>query len=165
MPALESAFLIPLAAMAAHSVKSKKYATECAKRGMNFIPLVAESNGLLHQDFVDLIKRLARRAISHPDADGIPETTTWSAPTPLAYWLQRISIAIQVGNADMYEGTLRKRQRAGATEPRDGLVGPAHLFVPAGTTAVHALVVPAGTTAVQALVAPAGSVSAVVQTQ
>ena len=151
------------AAMAAHSVKSKKYATECAKRGMNFIPLVAESNGLLHQDFVDLIKRVARRAIGHPD--GIPETTTWSAPTPLAYWLQRISIAIQVGNADMYEGTLRKRQRAGATEPRDGLVGPAHLFVPAGTTAVHALVVPAGTTAVQALVAPAGSVSAVVQTQ
>ena len=122
------------AARVAHSDKTKKYATACAQRGMYFVPLVAESNGLLHQDFVDLIKRLARRSVGHPD--GIPETTTWSAPTFLAYWLQRISIAIQLGNAGMYSGTLRKRQRAGATEPRDALVGPAHLFVPAGTTTV-----------------------------
>lgn len=123
-------------ARAAHSAKTKKYATACAQRGMIFIPLVAESNGLLHQDFVDLIKRVARRAVGH--LDGVPETTTWSAPTFLAYWLQRISIAIQMGNADMYESTLLKRQRAGYTEPRDGLVGPVHLFVPAGTVAVQA---------------------------
>ncbi len=80
---------------------------------------------------------LARLAVALPD--GIPETTTWTAPNFCAYWLQRISIAVQTGTASMSLRTLHKRQLAAASEPMDDLVGSPHLLVPMGTAALPVL--------------------------
>ena len=125
------------AAKVAQREKTQKYSALCSQKGMTFVPLLVESNGLVHQDLLDLVKRLARLAVALPD--GIPETTTWTAPNFCAYWLQRISIAVQTGTASMSLRTLHKRQLAAASEPMDDLVGSPHLLVPMGTAALPVL--------------------------
>jgi hypothetical protein len=98
------------AAKHAHQLKNNKYLEKARRLGLRFFPLVLESSGHMDKSFLDLLEILERRAQLIPDA--VPEFTTWAAPNFRQYWLQRISIALQCGTANMSLRSFERRQRA-----------------------------------------------------
>jgi hypothetical protein len=70
--------------------KEQLYVPECRRVGIAFIPVIFKSFGAAGPQAKTLLKQLTARVTSsnfHP--------SNWSANTPLAYWKQRVSIAIQ----------------------------------------------------------------------
>lgn len=98
------------AATHARNRKIAKYNPVVTKHGMRFFPLIFESSGHIDKSVFDLIEALERRAQLIPDS--VPEHTTWAAPNFRQYWLQRISIALQIGTADMSTRSLERRYRS-----------------------------------------------------
>ena len=84
------------AAKTAKKNKINKYAALCSGRAV-FVPLIFESTGFIEEDVRSVLSGLRRRETDGYDC--IPEYSTWAAPDAQQYWLQRISIALQRGNA------------------------------------------------------------------
>ena len=65
-------------------------------------PLVFETSGFIDKSVFLVFGLIAQISGSLPNqAEHIPEFTTWAAPTFKQYWLQRISIAVRGGSAEM----------------------------------------------------------------
>jgi len=101
-----------VAAAATKKIKNLKYLEACKAINSHFYPLIFESSGYIDKSVFDLITQISRSL--HNDAEFIPEFTTWAAPTFKQYWLQRISIAIRGGSAEMSIRNWKKRQAAHA---------------------------------------------------
>ena len=88
-------------AAAAESKKHKnnKYLGACKAINAHFYPLIFETSGFIDKSVFDLIAQISGSLPNQ--AEHIPEFTTWAAPTFKQYWLQRISIAVRGGSAEM----------------------------------------------------------------
>jgi hypothetical protein len=91
----------------AAKAKVAKYGKLCSDAGFEFIPLIMEEDGFIHEDFLKLVASACARAPDFPFA--VPEFTTWAAPTPQAYWLQAISVSFLKGSAEMWQSGMSKR--------------------------------------------------------
>ena len=87
------------AAAATKKYKITKYLGACKAINAHFYPLIFETSGFIDKSVFDLIAQITRSL--HNQAEHIPEFTTWAAPTFKPYWLQRISIALRGGSAEM----------------------------------------------------------------
>lgn len=81
------------AAQAGYAAKMEQYGG-LLQPGQQFLPFVLEAYGAMHQDVFTLINMVAKRA-----AGEAPDGSCWAAPTFVAYWLQRISVALWRENA------------------------------------------------------------------
>ena len=79
--------------------KNNKYLGACKAINAHFYPLIFETSGFIDKSVFDLIAQISSSL--HNQAEHIPEFTTWAAPTFKHYWLQRISIAVRGGSAEM----------------------------------------------------------------
>ena len=100
------------AAKTAKKNKINKYAALCSGRAV-FVPLIFESTGFIEEDVRSVLSGLRRRETDGYDC--IPEYSTWAAPDAQQYWLQRISIALQRGNALCVLQALETRRTGGRT--------------------------------------------------
>ena len=87
------------AAAETKQVKNNKYLQACKAINAHFYPLIFETSGYIDKSVFNLISQIS--STLHNDAEFIPEFTTWAAPTFKQYWLQRISIAVRGGSAEM----------------------------------------------------------------
>ena len=79
--------------------KNNKYLGACKAINAHFYPLIFETSGFIDKSVFDLIAQISGSLPNQ--AEHIPEFTTWAAPTFNNYWLQRISIAVRGGSAEM----------------------------------------------------------------
>jgi hypothetical protein len=75
------------------SNKNSKYVDLCQKAGFDFIPLIFETFGAIHQDAFDVIVELATK---HSMFSRIPKGVC------IQYWFARFSVSLQVHNARMF---------------------------------------------------------------
>ena len=75
------------------SNKNYKYVDLCQKAGFDFVPLIFETFGAIHQDAFDVIVELATK---HSMFSRIPKGVC------IQYWFARFSVALQVHNARMF---------------------------------------------------------------
>ena len=73
--------------------KNSKYVELCQKSGFDFVPLIFESFGAIHQDAFEIIIQLASR---HSALSSIPKSVC------IQYWFSRFSVSLQVNNARMF---------------------------------------------------------------
>ena len=88
-------------AAAAHTkqIKNNNYLNACRAINAHFYPLIFETSGFMDKSVFDLITQISSSL--HNEAEFIPEYTTWAAPSFKQYWLQRLSIAVRGGSAEM----------------------------------------------------------------
>jgi hypothetical protein len=84
--------------------KNVKYRSVAADLGMVFKPFILDVSGAPHSDARELLGWLGANAYVPP------EKLSWQTPTPRAYWLQRLGIALQDANAAMALACLQDAQ-------------------------------------------------------
>jgi len=98
------------AAQSIKKIKTDKYLQACKDIGAHFYPLIFETSGFIDKSVFDLITTISRNFVN--EKEHIPEFTTWAAPSFKHYWLQRISIALRDGSADMSLRNWKARQQS-----------------------------------------------------
>jgi hypothetical protein len=98
------------AAQSIKKIKTDKYLQACKDIGAHFYPLIFETSGFIDKSVFDLITTISRNFVN--EKEHIPEFTTWAAPSFKHYWLQRISIALRGGSADMSLRNWKARQQS-----------------------------------------------------
>jgi hypothetical protein len=87
------------AAEAREAIKLAKYDAACESVGITFVPAVFESFGVAGKLFEEWFKDTMKAKDKADKAAGV--RVSWTAHTTSAFWQQRISVALQVGNARM----------------------------------------------------------------
>ena len=86
------------------NVKNNKYQSPCAERGTAFCPIVLSAfGGVLYDSFHNGLKLLIHKV---KKSKFVPPN--WAAPNRMAYWLQRIAIALWISNAGKVAPFLQK---------------------------------------------------------
>lgn len=98
------------AAQSIKKIKNLKYLQACKDIDAHFYPLIFETSGYIDKSVFDLITTISRNFVN--EKEHIPEFTTWAAPSFKHYWLQRITIALRGGSADMTQRNWKSRQEA-----------------------------------------------------
>ena len=81
-------------------IKMAKYGQACDNVGISFIPAVFESYGTAGEIFEGWFKKVMK-AKDKIDKEMGSNKVSWTAHTSGAYWQQRLSVALQRGNAKM----------------------------------------------------------------
>ena len=79
--------------------KTRKYGSHCTANGFSFTPLIIESSGLMHSDFLRLLKQLASSAA---------ETRRIPSHILLQFFVRRISMRLAMSIAEAIDGRYSK---------------------------------------------------------
>ena len=99
------------------TAKINKYSKHIHRETETFVPLVAETSGVLHKHYFKLYNHLGTRVNGEP-----PLQASWAATTFAAYWMQRTSAVLWRETARSLQRIANESNRRHGDDP-DGAIG------------------------------------------